>query len=372
MSALLNIICAAEASGELDEPTSPRQFWVHPLNQKREKDYLFENFYTSIRKFPQKFFEYYRMSLTSFDELLEIIRPSLTKQHTNMRNPICVEQRLTITIKYLSTGTCFKALQFDFHVGKSTIAEIVRETCVIIWEILQPTEMPKPTSEQWLGIADRFYQSTNFPNCLGAIDGKHLRCRNPINSGSYYFNYKKFFSIILMAVVDANLRFICIDVGAYGRESDSTVFRQCTFGKKLYAQELNIPKPTCLPNTESPPLPYVFLADEAFGLHTNLLSRARRTVECAFGVLSNKWRVLHTPLLVEPDFADEIIKACCILHNYVRRRDGATYEDMESNLLVDDLEIRGVPARAQGIEVRDAYADYFIGPGSIPFQYRFI
>jgi len=48
--------------------------------------------------------------------------------------------------RYLSTETCFKALQFDFHFGKSTIAEIFRETH-IIWKILQPTEMPKPTAE---------------------------------------------------------------------------------------------------------------------------------------------------------------------------------------------------------------------------------
>jgi len=51
MSALLNVICAAEASGELDEPTSSTstiQFWVLPLNQKREKEDLFENFYGSI------------------------------------------------------------------------------------------------------------------------------------------------------------------------------------------------------------------------------------------------------------------------------------------------------------------------------------
>lgn len=82
----------------------------------------------------------------------------------------------------------------------------------------------------------------------------------------------------------------------------------------------------------------------------------------------------YTPLylLVEPDFADEIIKACCILHNYVRQRVGASFEDMESNFLVDDLIIRGAPPRAQGIEVRDAYADYFMGPGSIPFQYKYI
>ncbi len=100
----LSIICAAEAAGELDDSTShaaktTRKYWVHPLNQKRDEEDLFENFYSSIRKYPNKFFEYYRMSITSFDELLETMRPHLTKQHTNMRNPIFVEQRLTITIR---------------------------------------------------------------------------------------------------------------------------------------------------------------------------------------------------------------------------------------------------------------------------------
>ncbi|CAI6352960.1 unnamed protein product [Macrosiphum euphorbiae] len=100
------------------------------------------------------------------------------------------------------------------------------------------------------------------------------------------------------------------------------------------------------------------------------LSRARRTVECAFGVLSNKWRVLHTPLLVEPDFADDIIKACCILHNFVRKRDGYNFEDMDTSYLVDGLSNRGPGVRSQGIEVRDSYAEYFMGPGSVPFQYN--
>jgi len=59
----------------------------------------------------------------------------------------------------VSTGTCFKALQFDYHVGKSTIVEIIKETCIIIWKIPQSTEMPKPTTQKWLGIADRFYES---------------------------------------------------------------------------------------------------------------------------------------------------------------------------------------------------------------------
>ncbi|XP_008180130.1 protein ALP1-like [Acyrthosiphon pisum] len=248
--------------------------------------------------------------------------------------------------------------------------------------------MPEPSTERWVEIANTFYDKTNFPNCLGAIDGKHIRCKGPNNSGSLYFNYKKYFSIVLMAIADANLCFIAIDFGAYGKEGDSNVFKESCFGKKLYSNQLKLPELANLPNTNEHPQPFVFIGDEAFALHSNLLrpypgrglndtkrvfnyrlSRARRTVECTFGVLANKWRVLHTPIQFEPDFVDEIIKSCCVLHNFVRRRDGFNNEDTETNML-DDIEVRGTGARTQGTEVRDYFAKYFMGPGSVPFQFQ--
>ncbi|XP_022177724.1 protein ALP1-like [Myzus persicae] len=384
----VKVIAVAEALGLLDTIKSERRYWVHPLNVEREKTGHFKDFFKNIRRYPQKFFEYYRMSISSFDELLEILRPRITKNTTLFRNPICAEERLTITLRYLSTGTYFAALKFDFHVGRSTIGVIVRETCQAIWINLHLIEMPAPTTEEWVEISRIFYLKTNFPNCLGAIDGKHIRCKNPNNTGSLFFNYKKFFSIVLMAVVDANLNFISIDVGSYGREGDSNVFKECPFGKLLYGEKLNIPEPIILPNTNDSPQPYVFVGDEAFALHTNLLrpypgrnlndtrrvfnyrlSRARRTVECAFGVLANKWRVLHTSIQVEPDFTDEIVKACCILHNFVRKRDGINYEDSEINSF-DDIETHGGGARSQGVAVRDYFANYFMGPGAVDFQYN--
>jgi hypothetical protein len=85
--------------------------------------------------------------------------------------------------------------------------------------------------------------------------------------------------------------------------------------------------------------------DEAFGLSTNLLQpyggknlskrtrmltyhlcRARRFIECILGILSNEWRILHGPLNVFIDFAEDIVRVCCVLHNFVHEEDGYNFD----------------------------------------------
>lgn len=69
--------------------------------------------------------------------------------------------------------------------------------------ILFPIQMPT-NSEEWLEIEQSWNEIWNFPHCVGALDGKHIVLQSPINSGSEYINYKGTFSIVLMALVDAN------------------------------------------------------------------------------------------------------------------------------------------------------------------------
>ena len=53
-----------------------------------------------------------------------------------------------------------------------------------------------------------------------AIDCKHIAIESVPDSGSFYFNYKGYNSIVLIASVDANYTFIYVDIGLNERISD--------------------------------------------------------------------------------------------------------------------------------------------------------
>lgn len=101
-------------------------------------------------------------------------------------------------------------------------------------------------------VSNEFADKWNFPNCLGAMDGKHVNIKAPANCGSLYFNYKHTHSIILMAVADANYKYIYINVGAPGRESDGGVYLNCLLSASLENDELKIPKAQSLPGRRNP------------------------------------------------------------------------------------------------------------------------
>lgn len=283
----------------------------------------------------------------------------------------------------MATGTNFSSLHFDFLMGVLTIAKVIHETCMVLWEELQPTEMTPPTKENWLEIGEGFYTKTQFPKCVGAVDGKHIRLQCPNNSGTKYYNYKHFFSLVLLAICDSNYCFTVINVGSFGKESDCNIFKQSPFGKKIYSDKINFPKDRCLPGDEDGvSQPFVLVADEVFALSEHLLrpfpgrslndnrrifnyrlSRARQNIECSFGILSNKWRVFHSTLLVTPDVAVAITKAACVLHNFVRRRDGSNIEDTincEMDGISDKIGVGNASSNAK--DIREYFVKYFNNP----------
>lgn len=107
-------------------------------------------------------------------------------------------------LRYLATELAFRQIAMSFRVSKLAISNIIIQVCKAIWNTLKNKHMPTPSVNSFKNTALEFYEKWNFPNCVGSIDGKHIRVRCPTNSGSMYFNYKKYSSIVLMAVAYAN------------------------------------------------------------------------------------------------------------------------------------------------------------------------
>lgn len=320
-----------------------REFAVHPINRNRRRDGEFHRLYPDLRKYPEKFRSYTRMSMETFDMVLSFIESRLMKNWTNLnREPIYPCERLIVTLRYLATGSSFQTLGFSFRMGRPTVADIVRETCQMLWKALQPIYMPFPTQQMFLHIASEFWATWNFPHCIGCIDGKHIRIKCPGGSGSMAWNYKGFHSLVLQAVADSNYRFLAVDVGGWGQQSDGGTFSASDFYEHMQNGTLNIPPDAPLPDPDlNTNMPFVFVGDEAYPLMRNVLrpyprsqldqskeyfnarlSRARKCVECAFGIMTAKWRILWKPIETGLDLADDIVKAMCILHNVVIDHEG--------------------------------------------------
>ena len=134
-----------------------------------------------------------------------------------------------------------------------------------------PPHLKVPSKrEEWLKIAEQLEVRWNFPNCIGAIDGKHVIIQAPSNSGSHYFNYKRTYSIILMAIAGPDYEVLYADVGTNGRVADGGVWNKCSFLKSMEEGNLEIPESKPLPGGKQL-MPYVIVGDDAFALNNFMM-----------------------------------------------------------------------------------------------------
>uniref|UniRef100_A0AAG5DWM0 DDE Tnp4 domain-containing protein n=1 Tax=Anopheles atroparvus TaxID=41427 RepID=A0AAG5DWM0_ANOAO len=152
-------------------------------------------------------------SVIDFDYLLEQIGPKISKTDTNMRKSLSAKDKLIVTLRFLATGDNYKTLEYTFRISAQSIGIFIPEVCDSLIEVLRDFVKLPTCPDEWLKVAQGFQEKYNFPHVLGAIDGKHVAIKAPPHSGTDYFNYKIFFSLVLLRVVDSKSNFIYADVG---------------------------------------------------------------------------------------------------------------------------------------------------------------
>ncbi|XP_054736735.1 putative nuclease HARBI1 [Anastrepha obliqua] len=354
---------------------------------------------------PDELFSETRMSPPVYELLLKLVSSSLYKP----KQRIGPEERISLVLLYLSQGVSVKSVARIYKLAEVTVRKIIQETCEVIWRLLSPDYVAEPTESQYKDIAKDFLEMWDIPNCVGAIEGKHIAIKCPAESSSFYYNYKKFYSIVLMAVCDAKYTFTAVSIGSCGCQSDGGIFHRTPFGQSLIKNTLPLPPATPL-SAESPhTLPHYFVGDDAFPLKLNLmrpysgsklprvhqifnyrLSRAHSVIENSFGILTARWRVLRTTIEFDPTNCEKIVLACIALHNftilndsnrwycpenYVDRQEagnivhsGDWRREINNNTCLPRMwsTIRRYPEMSY--HFRNRLADYFVNEGALPYQ----
>lgn len=283
-----------------------------------------------------------------------------------------------------------------------------------IISVLKPVYLKAPSdANEWQQISNGFWEDWQFPHCIGAIDGKHIQIQCPQASQSVFFNYKKSFSIVLLAVCDAAYNFSIVDIGAEGSQSDGGVFRSSEFGQRLHENSLNIPNAAHLPGSDVD-MPYFLVGDAAFPLKSYLmkpyggreisqecsifnyrLSRARRVIENAFGILASRWRIFRHPITASIENVEKIVECAVCLHNFIRKTgdrkllleycppqfvdvelpngelvEGEWREIVagENGAIIPGPRMGARNAAVQVLQQRDALKNFVNGPAALPHQ----
>ncbi len=351
-----------EAARPLRRPPRPRRWWTRPWILRRGKFGHYEQLMVELaNEDVQSYKNFVRMEPRMFREILDRVGPRVQKLNTNFRDALPAGLKLAITLRHMASGDSYKTLMYSFRVAHNTISKFVPEVCQAIIDEYGDEVMAVPrTPADWKRISDKFSSRWNFHHCLGAIDGKHVALRCPKNSGSDYWNYKHFHSIVLLALVDADYKFIWVSVGARGSSSDAGLFDNCDFKTALEDGTINFPQPDPLPGDDQP-MPYFIIGDDAFPLRTWLMKpyskrtmpdeerifnyrvcRARRIVENGFGILANRYQFLLDTRKQTPERLTTMVMAACCLHNLMRTRyptfqnQVADVEDATHNMILGE------------------------------------
>ena len=293
-----------------------------------------ENVWNTYSK--ARFKKTFRVSRATFNYLLTKIRCKLERQFVT-EEPISPALRLAICLYRLGRGSYYYTIAEMSGLGISTVCTITSEVSQAIidclWKESVSKYMPKSPEDFKEKIIDMNVM-WQFPSCWAALDGSHIPIKCPTGgmiACKEYHNFKIFYSIVLMGMVDSHYRFIWARCGYPGNSHDAIILQST----QLWS---DIKEGTCIPEIKNViggvnVLPLI-IADSAFPLEKWLmkpygdavlsekqkyfnyrLSRARMVTEGAYGQLKGRWRVL----LKKCESTDEEVRrctlACVVLHN---------------------------------------------------------
>ena len=325
----------------------------------------------------------FRMPRKDFLELVDMIKPHAKKRSNKVRQDIIsLKKRVAMTLYYLKDQGSLRMTSNLFGVEKSTLSVVLKEICSIICKNLGPELIKYPvTREEASEATAAFLKRFGFPQVIGCVDGTHVPIKRPSENAQDYFSYKMKYTLNCQAICNHNGQFIDVDIKWPGSVHDARVFANSIIQNKYCENEFHLFYKELIPGEEC--VPQVLLGDPAYPLlpycmkeyetcnsneeviYNQMLRSARNQIECAFGRLKARWRILMRPIDLKLDFIPKVIYTCFVLHNFCERKKIEIPQD-EIDFVISE-ERSNVPTidriysyhTSEGSKVRNSITQYF-------------
>lgn len=315
-----------------------------------------------------------RMGRNTFQLLLNVLAARLSRQNTRFRNCIPPEKVLAIGLFRLAHGNSYISISPAMNVGKSTDFEAVQDVVEGLYDLRNEYIKFPETGAETASTVETFEELSSLPNIAGAIDGTHIRISAPKESAADYFSRYQQYDFLIQGVVDGKMLFTDFSAGFPGSLHDARALRNSVIFQRAENQEILTDPIIQIGRSRIGPY---LVGDSAYPLGPWLLkpfpeatrnpreiafnkelSSARVKVECAFGILKSRWRILQKRLDSGIEFSSKIAVACAVLHNFCINAG----DDWDDDNAPDDQD----PNNRQqcndiirdGEDVRDALLDY--------------
>ncbi|XP_066603752.1 putative nuclease HARBI1 [Prorops nasuta] len=317
------------------------QLLLRGQRRHRVEDYL-----STIHKWTDdEFREHLRFKRPEAYALIDELQASgYIPHHTFGMTKISAELSFLIFLWYIGNTEPLRTLSDRFDVSISSIFRILRR--IVSWLLTRIDDVIKwPSEDDIFDKINGFKQKQGIDNCIGAIDGCHIRIQKPSESSEVYCNRKKFFSIILQAVVDVNMKFTNIYCGEPGSLHDARVLRRSVLHhstannlETIFPHNTFIIGDSAYPNLEWLVPPFRnngHLTPQQIEFNYRH-SSTRMVVERTFGHLKGRFRrIKFFNEYRDIQFITEMVTAICILHN-ISLDEGEHYE-LENDYFIEDL-----------------------------------
>ncbi|KAG3187061.1 hypothetical protein C6341_g3543 [Phytophthora cactorum] len=312
-----------------------------------ERSWHWRHFILSDHSDDEEFHKTLRVPGRAFWKQLNIIEPDLIRKRTNWCVSLSPAIRLRVYLYYAGHDSSMQQLSVLFGIGRSTASGIIKSVSESITSRMENWIAFPETRAELLKLSTAFEESRRLPGCVAAIDGCHIPITQPAVPKSHKFYKRKgFYSLNMSTAVDNRRRFLCVDICWPGSVGDNRVFNNSALGRRHQSLlrgassedgdgTMQVGWYLC------EHVPFHLLVDSAYANSrfvvtiyeiaeaqqdivvarlNQKLAGMRYTVECAFGILKGRWRLLQRPIEMARTnlkAVPTLVCSLCILYNFL-------------------------------------------------------